>query len=398
MSLRDDLEGLQLEGNVGKLIEWLAENGVGLEAVGGAKLYQGFHKDAEGDAQVVDMVSLELSPAWTDGPKWPLIAPVDPVVVRAPKSRDKPKKATGTRTIALLPDAQIGFWRDMDTGELEPMHDIAAMDVALQVTRDADPDGITNLGDLLDLAEFSKYGHEPTLDQTTMPAIRIAHRFLALQRSHTRADENILLEGNHDKRLKDSVTKWNRAALYLKKADATPDDWPVFSIPNLLCLDDLGVQYVDGYPAGQHWLRDDFVVEHGRRVASGSSTAAKYAKEAPGVSVAFGHAHRQELHSAAVVVGRGEVRRSFFISPGCLCRTDGAVPSFHSGTSANGKPVTNHENWQQGLTIVTLTENANDPPQVEFVPINGGRALFRGRSYEAGTFTEPLREAQNEPT
>ena len=83
MSLRDEIEGLQLKGNVGKLVDWLAANDVGLDAIGSAKLYQGFHKDADDEAQVVDMVSLELSPAWLDGPKWPLIDRPAPVKVAA---------------------------------------------------------------------------------------------------------------------------------------------------------------------------------------------------------------------------------------------------------------------------------------------------------------------------
>ena len=387
MSLRDEIEGLQLKGNVGKLIDWLASNDVGLDAVGSAKMYQGFHKDANDEAQVVDMVSLELSPAWLDGPRWPLIDRPPPVKVTA-KSGRRPAKPEA-RTVVCFPDPQIGFWRDMDSGELEPMHDVRAMDVALQIAAAANPHTVVNLGDLLDLAEFSRFGHEPTLDQTTNPALRSAYRFLAVQRELLAPDELIVVEGNHDKRLQDAVAKHNRGALYVRKADATPDDWPVFSVPYLLGFDDLDVTYVEGYPAGQHWLTEDFVVEHGKRVNSGGSTAAKQSREAPGTSAIFGHVHRIEVHTRTVVIGESDIRRNVFVSPGCLCRTDGAVPGYGSGTSTGGRPVTNHEDWQQGLAVLTFPESG-DGPQIETVFIDDGRAMFRGQLFEAGPYLDVL--------
>lgn len=56
MSLRDEIEDLQLEGNVGRFVDWLVAQGADLDAVGSAKLYQGFHKDGNDEAQIVDMV------------------------------------------------------------------------------------------------------------------------------------------------------------------------------------------------------------------------------------------------------------------------------------------------------------------------------------------------------
>lgn len=387
MSLRDEIEDLQLEGNVGRFVDWLVAQGADLDAVGSAKLYQGFHKDGNDEAQIVDMVSIELSPAWLDGPKWPLIDRPTPVKI-AGKPGPKPAKPQA-RTVVCFPDPQIGFWWDIDTGELEPMHDIRAMDVALQIGVAANPHTLVNLGDLLDLAAFSRFGNEPTLDQTTNPALDTAYRFLAAQRRLIDPEELIDVEGNHDKRLQDAITKHNREALYVRRADSSPDDWPVFSIPYLLWFDELGVDYVDGYPAGQYWLTDSFVVEHGKRVNSGGSTAAKQSREAPGISAVFGHVHRIEVHTRAVVVGPDDVRRNMFVSPGCLCRTDGAVPSYGSGTSANGRPVVNHEDWQQGLAVLTFPENG-DPPQVETVFIDDGRAMFRGKLYEAGPYLDLL--------
>ena len=101
MTLRDEIEGLQLKGNVGKLVDWLAANDVGLDAIGKAKMYQGFHKDADDEAHVVDMVSLELSPAWLDGPKWPLIDRTPPVKIPIRPGR-KPAKPEA-KTVVCFP-------------------------------------------------------------------------------------------------------------------------------------------------------------------------------------------------------------------------------------------------------------------------------------------------------
>jgi RNA polymerase sigma-32 factor len=50
----------------------------------------------------------------------------------------------------------------------------------------------------------------------------------------------------------------------------------------------------------------------------------------------FGHAHRQELQYKTVANGDGPIR-SVSASPGCLCRVDGAVPSYGSGLNDNGR-------------------------------------------------------------
>ncbi|WP_218571937.1 hypothetical protein, partial [Pseudomonas sp. SZ57] len=85
------------------------------------------------------------------------------------------------------------------------------------------------------------------------------------QRANAPEAEVTLIEGNHDRRLQKSILRNAKAAFGLKRAN-DPESWPVLSVPNLLRLDDLGVEYVEGYPAGEKWINDNLVCIHGHKV------------------------------------------------------------------------------------------------------------------------------------
>ena len=75
------------------------------------------------------------------------------------------------KAAVVLPDPQIGFRFDPVTRTLDPFHDEKAMDIALQIVQEVQPDKIVNLGDYLDFPQFSKYAQEPLFAHTTQPAI-----------------------------------------------------------------------------------------------------------------------------------------------------------------------------------------------------------------------------------
>ena len=306
MSLADDLASPPPSVSVlGKLATLLERNGISVDDIGQiakVNLWQGFHKDEDGQAQVVDLAGISFSPAWAEPPQWPVVQPAAPTVIRPVKSS---QKRTQGRITVILPDPQIGF-RRLEDGTLVPMHDEAAIDVALQITRDARPDAICNLGDLLDFPEWSsKFIVLPEFVLTTQPTIDEAHRFLARQRAIAPDADISLLAGNHDDRLGLAVTRNALAALRLRQANA-PDSWPVLSLPNLLRLDDLHVNYVGSYPAGRIELAagNDTITPlwaiHGEKL-----DVVKVARSER-QSFVQGHIHRQALHSETY---RSEERR-----------------------------------------------------------------------------------------
>jgi hypothetical protein len=364
---------------LGKLASLLERSGIDVDDIGAVqslKIWQGFYKDADGEAHTVDMAGVVLSPSWETGPEWPVVQPAAPTVI-------KPIKAApinrSTKITVILPDPQIGYRRMLD-GEMIATHDESAIDVALQITSKIKPDKIVNLGDTLDLPEWSsKFLVLPEFVLTTQPTVDYAHTFLAKQRAAAPDAEIYMLGGNHDNRLGISVAKNAMAAMRLRRANA-PEEWPLLSIPYLLRLDDIGVKYMGAYPAGRIQITEGgngvtpLWAIHGEKL-----DVVKVAKSER-QSFVQGHIHRIALHTETFEY-RGNPETVVAFSPGCLCRIDGPVPSTKSGEDEHGRPFKRWENWQQGMAVVTEEEDGFW--HVEVIPIHQGRASWRGQTYKA---------------
>lgn len=366
--------------NLGKVAELLEKSGIPLEEIDSVQsvrinAYQGLTKDADGEVQIHDLeaASLVLKPKWADGPAWPVVQPADPVKIVP--LRIKKRDGKGYKTAVILPDVQIGFRRDIVTGELDPFHDEKAMDIAIQVIRELQPDLIINLGDLLDFAQFGKYTQEASFALTTQAGLNRAHKFLADQRANAPHAEIRLLEGNHSRRLPNMITNNAVAAFGLQRANE-PESWPVMSVPHLLRLDELGVEFISGYPANITWINDRLACIHGHKVRSSGSTASAVVDDER-VSIIFGHVHRIEAQSKTRNTREG-ARTVAAWSPGCLCRIDGAVPGVKGSTDIMGRPIKTAENWAQGLMVVTYGEG-DQPFWPEQIGIFNGLAFFRGK-------------------
>ena len=359
---------------VEKLAAELVRRGFTEEEVGRLSrisMWQGLTKNDDGDAEIHDLYGFQLAPSWDDGPDWPVVQPAAPVKVPAIRVQ---KRNAVHRTV-ILPDPQIGYRRTTD-GDMIATHDERAMDVALQIAKSAKPDRIVNLGDTLDLPEWSsKFLVLPEFVLTTQPTLDRAHRFLAEQTAI--APEVLMIGGNHDDRIGKSIAKNAMAAFRLRRAEQ-PNSFPVLSIPFLLRLEDLGVQYVGAYPAGRIELyagaegQTPLVAVHGEKL-----DVVKVAKTER-QSFVQGHIHRIAYHSETYEV-RGQPETVSAFSPGCLCRVDGAVPSTKSGEDEHGVPVQRWENWQQGMAVVSEFENGRW--EMEMIRIHDGVAVWRDKEY-----------------
>lgn len=330
-------------------------------------------------SKVVDLesVSVLISPEWESGPKWELPKPPKPVKVVVPKSKG-PFLLKGWKTAVLLPDPQFGFRRDLyDASAMDPFHDERALSIAMQVLEVERPDLTIWLGDVLDLASFGKYRQEAAFVLTVQPTLEVAHDYLA--RSVAYSGETRFIEGNHDVRLQNTIIDNAKAAFGLKRAGAPPAEWPVMSVPYLLNMDQLGVQYVGGYPSGATYINDNLAAIHGRKVGNDRRSAATMVVEDERVSVVFGHVHRIET-TYRTRNTRGKPKISVAHTPGCLCRIDGAVPSVKSGVDAFGRAVTSWENWQQGITVVRYQED-DGRFKLEPVEILEGHAIHGGQEF-----------------
>lgn len=310
--------------------------------------------------------------------QWTPVHRAVPVKINAPK-KERPISG-GWKTAVCLPDPQIGF-RDLN-GKLDPFHDERAMDVALKIINwlemNERVDVVVNLGDFLDLPAQGRFEQEPAFAHTTQHAIDRGHKFLVQQRAAAGPKAKIVLvEGNHDRRMEKFIVSNAASAFGLKKAN-DKEGLPVMSLPYLLRLDEIGVEYIDAYPAGAYWLNNRLRAIHGTKVRSGGSTAAAYTNDTPHISTIFGHVHRQELQSKTVYDRAGAIK-SMAVSPGCLCRVDGAVPSVNGSTHINGAPAQYFENWQQGVAIIKYKDSGQF--FVDLVQIEDGKAMFRGKEF-----------------
>ena len=359
--------------------------------------YEGQSKDKEtSEVTVTTMSKIEFAPSWDQEPAFPIVQVPGTTKISYGK-RPKPLTDGYHRTI-LYPDTQIGYWRDIDTGALTPMHDEAAMGCALEIQKAFNADRVVNLGDFVDFPEFStKFAVHPEFVHTAQPALNRGHAYLGQQRAilgppgsrefspelalaaAIEAIELYLIGGNHDDRLGRVILQHARAALRLKPADQ-PDGWPVLSVPFLLGLEGLGCTFIGGYPAGSLKLAKGtrnqaplFAVhERGLDVAK----TARQQRQ----SYVQGHGHRVATHSETYELD-GDYVDVDAIMLGCLARNDGAVPSTKGAPDDRGKPVKRIESWQQAVGLLTVAPDGEW--SMEVVRIRNGRAIFGGKLYEA---------------
>src|ERR1035437_7610992 len=77
---------------LGKIADLLDSSGIDVDEVGRihrVNLWQMGYKDADGEARSHDLVGVQLTPKWDEGPSWPVVQPAPTVAVRPLKIIDK---------------------------------------------------------------------------------------------------------------------------------------------------------------------------------------------------------------------------------------------------------------------------------------------------------------------
>lgn len=296
--------------------------------------------------------------------------------------KTKAKKGKTAWNLAIvLPDTQIGF-RKYEDGTLDPFHDIHAINVAMQVVAAMEEeygvDKVINLGDTLDLPMFGKYATEPTFEGTVNLSLQAGHDYIATQRALAPNAEIVYIDGNHDCRPQRYMTAMAKNAVEVRQVNGGE---VVFSVPHLLNLQSIGnVTHVSGYPADKYYINPRLVARHGSAASSNGSTAFKHVNGNHFESTIYGHSHRMELLYKTHDTSGGAVQNGAY-SPGCLCRIDGAVPSYKGGTMTNLHPVKQYENWQQGIGVVWYKDNGDFT--IENVHIMDGWGVHAGSEFRS---------------
>lgn len=267
--------------------------------------------------------------------------PIAPIEITI---RSRPQAVTTTRGLkraVILPDMQVGFYRDPIYGNLVPLHDRRAVDVALQVITDLKPDTVVWLGDDLDLADWStKYISSPSFKQSTQAALVELAWSMGKVRAAVPNATLKKLAGNHDERMAKAIISNMEQAYQLRAVDQLQES-PALSVERLLALDRIGVEYLGPYPQGEFWINDNTRTHHGETVRGGSGkTTSKVAEDLRSNEV-FGHIHRVEIAYKTLWCKDGP-KVYFAFSPGTLASIlPGRVPGFKS-----------HQNWQNGFGVM----------------------------------------------
>lgn len=302
--------------------------------------WEGFAK-VEGELVTIPLTSAHFIRI---NPK-PIIPTVKPVA--CDREFNTPAINTGQRFYRELvfSDPHFGYKRkSIHSDELVNFHDRRALAIILEYAKETQPEIIRILGDIFDFSEFTdRFARSPEFAFMTQPAINDAYAFLKKLRE-TCPDAQIILHcGNHEDRMQRMIIKHIPYAYGIKSADEIELP-PALSVPRLLALHKLGIQYTNQYP-------NDYVVsqnglieyDHGQVSRSRPYATVKAIVADSDITRCVGHIHR--IESAPRTIWRGSGYRTIQAhSFGCTCRLDRVVP---------GKKQ--RQNWQNGFGVIYHT-------------------------------------------
>ena len=296
---------------------------------------------------------------------------IQPITLNIPNIKKIPKKEKNVKTCVVFGDAHFGFERALAGGKLKPYHNYFALQLVLSITEKINPNLIIILGDMLDLAEWSeKFFKTPEMQYTTQAAlIDLSHFFCKLRMACPQATIHYIL-GNHEHRLPIAIATNQASAYGLRAADALQKP-PLLSISTLLGLDAYNIIVSEDYPYGEVWINDNLKAFHGNIIRKEAQKTAEAVLREYNYSSIYGHVHKQMVVAKTYDRPRGKRRTRYAFSPGCLCHTDGRVPSNAS-----------LEDWQNGLGIIEY-ESGNGLFNINPVHIFGETAIFGGESWQA---------------
>lgn len=275
----------------------------------------------------------------------------------------------------LFSDTHVGF-RDID-GQLEPLHDTQAVKVAQEIAYDVQPDQIINLGDHLDNALLSHFPPDSdhfagTLQASIDEGYNVSKGF----REAAPKAKMVELEGNHT-RLNRLLGKYACMLMGIKQANT--NGVALFSYENMMNMEQLGIDYISGYPAVEYEYADDLHFRHGPDLRPNGSTAELLSKRYPYNGVVQGHGHKMQYHTRTLP--NGHVLH-YYMSP-ILGKTDGEIPSYHSAVDDHNKVVPEQEDWQQGVTVLKVYHGKlGNQYQFRPIAIEKGEAFYEGTHYQ----------------
>ena len=269
-----------------------------------------------------------ITPARSDGWKAPPRRALEP---------DKPKR------LVIVADQQA------------PYHHLPLHERFCEWLRKNKPDMGIVAGDLLDFPDISRHPFSPETNATANECVQGGYDIL---RGYVHSAPNThwqMLVGNHDERLRNYVINNARELYGLKRASPHVNldaEVPVFSVPHLLRLDELGIDYVDPhgpYANAQIKISKYLGVRHGWIASKGSGSSALATLKHLKHSIIVAHTHRQSLVYETVHDIDQNPTTLVAAETGCMCNIDN-----HANKGDKNVAYTVSPDWQQGFLTVDL--------------------------------------------
>lgn len=286
-------------------------------------------------------------------PQWDVIDQAKPTNIASFMKRSNAKavcRDLDYGDTVFIGDTQFGYRNQ--NGVWVTFHDERAVELALALIRAIKPKRVVIVGDLIDLPSESRHPKEPGFARSTQRALDATHLFLAQLRLAVGPDaEIVVIEGNHDKRIENMIMLNTESAYGITRANSA-GEFPVMSLQYLLRLEELDIQFEDGWPGATFRGIPGMIAKHGEKSNGKLPAGGMYLSEAPHISLVHGHDHKASLMFRTVQDTSGQMLETFVASPGALCKRDGEVPSYHGSLRTNGSATKIVENWQPGLVVV----------------------------------------------
>lgn len=280
-----------------------------------------------------------------------------------------PRKATVKPSEGL-----IGLFPDQHA----PHHDPLVHEAACQWIKDAKPQKLVLLGDLLDNASVSRHrrsGHEASLNECMTAGYGLLRGYVqavvdAGMSVGPDGCEIVLLPGNHDEeRIKNTLA--DKGLAELANLTQVGSDVPIASLEHLMRLDELGIR-VERPPAGYGYQHAEYRVTpsllavHGWIAKKGSGASALATLDRVNENVVQGHTHRQALVFATKWIG-GKGYRLTAVEAGTMALME------QSSLGYAMRP-----DWQPGFCVAQCH---GDAIHFDFATKEGDRVIWRDASY-----------------
>jgi hypothetical protein len=282
---------------------------------------------------------------------------IEPARINGPKRRKPTKREKADNGKAVL----IGDHH-------APFYDEEMLESTLSLLADVKPKKGIHIGDLGDHPETSRHRHNPAWKASTQRSVNSSYDVLDALTNASPDTEWVLINGNHEDRLRNYMIDFAREIYGVTQAHG---DMSVISIPHLLRLDELGVEFVGDehttYEYAKVKLNQNLAAVHGHLAVKDSGKTAYKLLDHYGHSVMCGHTHRQGhvFKTIRDIDDNPEILTAAEIGCACIIK--------------EGIGYAPQSDWQQGLAVVDLFDN--DLFNIDLATFIDGQLLYRGNSY-----------------